>query len=103
MTEINIAMMRKLIDSDKPIQVIEVLGEKDYRSGHVPGAINVPLGEAFDEAIQRAVTEKHTPVIDMACQASTKAAERMDALGYVRVYDYKAGKRGWQDAGFPVE
>jgi rhodanese-related sulfurtransferase len=40
---------------------------------------------------------------DEDCDASPKAARRMDALGYQRVYDYEAGKVDWKQAGLPVE
>ncbi len=41
--------------------------------------------------------------MDEDCDASPKAAERMEQLGYERVYDYEGGKVDWQEAGLPTE
>lgn len=89
------------------LTLVEVLDEKYYRKFHLPGAINVPLGEEFDRAIQQAVPDKETPVVvycmDSDCHASPQAAERMEALGFQQVFDYAAGKMDWKEAGLPVE
>lgn len=87
--------------------LVEVLAPEYYRKFHLPGAVNVPLGEHFDEQIQKAVPDKDQPVIvychDAECQASPTAARRMEELGYRQVLDYEAGKVDWQAAGLPVE
>jgi hypothetical protein len=40
---------------------------------------------------------------DVNCQLSPQAAERLDRLGYTKVFDYKAGKADWQKAKLQVE
>jgi len=76
-------------------------------AGLLPGAINVPLDDNFDEQIQKAVPNKQGTVAVYCAhakyQASSKAARRMDELGYRHVLDYEAGKSDWQEAGLPVE
>lgn len=87
--------------------VVEVLPEQSFRRGHLPGAINVPFDAAFDERIQHAVPDRTAPVIvycaDSDCQLSPQAAERLDRLGYTKVFDYKAGKKDWQRARLQLE
>lgn len=89
------------------LTLVEVLAPEYYRKFHLPGALNVPLDENFDERIQEAVPNKDQPVVvycyDADCQASPKAAQRMEALGYRQVFDYEAGKVDWQEAGLPTE
>ncbi len=89
------------------LTVVEVLDPKYYRKFHLPGAINVPLGNDFDTQIEKAVPDKNAPVVvycmDTECDASPKAAQRMEALGYRQVFDYEAGKVDWQEAGLPTE
>ncbi len=89
------------------ITVVEVLAPEYYRKFHLPGAINVPLGDTFDEQIQQVVPDKDKPVVvycqNTECQASPKAAQRMEELGYRQVFDYEEGKVDWQEAGLPVE
>lgn len=96
-----------LLDTVHSVGIVEVLPEEEFQDCHLPYAVNVPFGEHFDDAIQRRFTEKSQPIVvyckDLECQASRKAAERMDELGYEKVYDYQAGKEDWKAAGFPLE
>ena len=96
-------MMRTTPD----LTIVEVLGKQAFGEYHIPGAINVPIGEGFDERIQAAVPNKTAPVIvycwDTDCDASPKAAERMEQLGYDAVFDYEAGKADWKQADLPVD
>lgn len=96
---------RKLDDGSATI--VEVLGEEHYRKFHLPNSINVPIDENFDEHIQSAIPDKNAEVIlychDKECNASPKAARRMEALGYQHVYDYEEGKVDWKDADLPIE
>ncbi len=89
------------------VTLVEVLPPEYYRKFHLPGAMNVPLDDHFEERIQEAVPDKDAPVVvycyDTECQASSKAAQRMEALGYRQVFDYEAGKVDWQEAGLPTE
>jgi rhodanese-related sulfurtransferase len=38
-----------------------------------------------------------------SCPASTDAAKRLLEMGYENAYDFKAGKQGWDSAGFDLE
>ena len=88
------------------VTVVEVLDEEHFDEFHLPGAINVPLGDDFDARIRAEVPSKSETVIvycgDRHCPASAKAAERMQALGYQNVYDYEGGKLDWKHAGLPI-
>lgn len=98
-------LQRRLENGD--VTLVEVLGEEMYKKFHLPGAINVPLGDDFADRFARAVPNKEAPIVvycmDAACDASPTAAKRLDELGYQHVYDYQAGKMDWKDAGLPVE
>ena len=87
--------------------IVEVLPEPDFRKAHLPGAINVPFDEEFDEHVQSVIPDKNVPVVvycaDSECQLSPQAAEHLDRLGYTKVFDYKAGKADWQQASLPTE
>lgn len=93
-----------MLDRDGDVVLIEVLPEAAFRKKHLPGAVNVPVGdEDFDDQVAELVPDKGTPIIvycqDEQCQASPKAAKRLDELGYQKVYDYEAGKDDWEEAG----
>ena len=90
----------------RDMTLVEVLDKDEYDTFHLPGAVNVPLDEQFDERIQAAVPDKSESVVvycqDANCPASTKAANRMEALGYENVFEYDEGKTDWKQAGLPV-
>lgn len=94
------------LGSGEELALVEVLQPERYREFHLPGAVNVPVDDRFDEQIQQAVPDKTSPVVlyclDTECQAAPKAARRMEDLGYRKVYDYTAGKLDWKEAGLPV-
>mgnify|MGYP002625950299 CR=1 FL=1 len=89
------------------VALVDVLSEESFNEFHLPDAINVPLGNRFAQRIQEAVPDKSRPVIvyckNTECNASPKAAQQMDELGYEEVYDYEAGKADWKAAGLEVE
>lgn len=106
MTAINRDEAQQMVDSGE-VKIIEVLPKDSFKDFHLPGAMNVPVGDDFEANIQKAVPDKHEPVLvyclDEDCDASPKAAEKMEELGYDRVYDYEAGKEDWKEAGLPIE
>lgn len=87
--------------------LIDVLGSESYRTRHIPGAHNIPADDAdFDHKVQELVPEKDTNVIvycaDQDCDASQKAARRLMELGYIHVYEFEEGIKGWRQAGLEM-
>jgi len=86
-------------------KLVEVLPEEDYKGGHIPGAINMPLEKLEDLAIKH-LKKTDTIVVycsSYSCQASTKAARKLLEMGYTKTLDFKAGKRGWTHVGLELE
>ncbi|REJ94962.1 MAG: rhodanese-like domain-containing protein [Planctomycetota bacterium] len=107
MQAISRAEARDLIQNEEDLTVVETLDEEYFNKFHLPGARNVPLNDSFDENIQEVAPDRDAPVLvycmNTDCEASAKAARRMEELGYTTVYDYEAGKVDWKEAGFPIE
>jgi rhodanese-related sulfurtransferase len=99
-------LVKEKIDHEEAL-VVDALGHDAFDESHLPGAINVPVDDEFDLHIQEAVPDKDQEVIvycmNRDCDASTRAAERMERLGYQHVFEYEGGKRDWEQAGMPVE
>src|SRR5262249_7880942 len=100
--------LRKRLDQDRQTKLIEVLPQEEFSSFHLPGAVNVPLlSSDFDRTIERIAPDEQQPIVvyckNMSCDASRKAAARLDELGYRNVFAYEAGKEDWKKAGLPVE
>jgi rhodanese-related sulfurtransferase len=108
MQRIDRQRVEKAISAGRKVAIIEALSEESFRKFHLPGAINVPVDDSrFEEKMAQAVPDKTTPVIvycfDEECNASPRAAKRLEQLGYETVYDYEAGKMDWKEAGNPIE
>lgn len=99
--------LKQKIDSKDEFALVEVLGPETFAEFHLPGAVNVPVDDTFEDGIQKAVPDKDKPVVvycrDIECHASEKARKRMEALGYTKLLEYHMGKEGWKAAGLPIE
>lgn len=99
--------LKSMLERNEDVALVEVLSPPAFEAFHLPSAINVPLGDSFDERIQRAVPDKRRPVVvycqNEQCTASPRAARRMEELGYEHVLEYAAGKDDWKSAGLHVD
>lgn len=86
-------------------QLVEVLDEHEYRDGHLPGALNIPLRRLPTQAVVQLRRDRLVVVYcwDWLCDLSPRAAHRLETLGFEEVYDYAAGKLDWIAAGEPME
>ena len=85
-----------------PSVIIDVRTPREYASGHIPGAISVPLG-------QEQTLESRWPVetaVVLICKTghrSQAAAATLLQLGYRQVSHLKGGMDAWRRAGGPTE
>jgi len=83
-------------------RVIDVRTPREFASGHVPGAINVPLDE-LDARIAEVGGEGDEVVV--ICEVggrSATAAKRLAAKG-LKPIDVPGGTAAWRRAGLPLE
>ncbi|WP_243030143.1 rhodanese-like domain-containing protein [Thermus altitudinis] len=81
--------------------VLDVRPPQDYKNGHVPGAVNIPLHELPNRLAE---LPKGKPIV-VYCGSSHRAAMALLFLrgqGY-EVYNIRMGWKGWTGAGLPVE
>jgi rhodanese-related sulfurtransferase/ABC-type phosphate/phosphonate transport system substrate-binding protein len=97
--------------------MVDVRSEKEYKEGHIPGAILVPYGEkslkdiAFDPTVDNFSgadkLDRDKPVIfacnGAECWKSYKAAKAALARGFKTVYWFRGGLPEWKAEGLPVD
>ena len=79
----------------------------DYRAGHIPGALSLPLGE-FDHRIDalRSQYAPDHPIVTYcsgrSCQDSHILARRLFEAGFENVAVFIDGFPGWTAEGYPI-
>jgi len=98
--------LRRKIDSGEKFTLVDALQPGYYHTGHLPGAINIPVGQVAELA-PTMLPDKNADIVvycgGPTCNAAEKAATELAALGYTSVRDYKQGKQGWKEAGGKLE
>lgn len=104
-TEIDRDELKQKLDHPKKLVLVETLAEDEFRKVHLPGAINVPANKIRSQAPEQ-MPNKDVEVIvycvSPVCNASDRAANELNAMGYSNVRRYVGGKKDWIEAGLPV-
>jgi rhodanese-related sulfurtransferase len=95
------ALMKRL--SDGSVVVLDVRPEEEYRAGHIPGALSVPV-DALEAALQTLPKDKEIVAYCRGpyCVFSDEAVRALSARGY-RASRLTEGFPEWRAAGYPVE
>ena len=92
----------KTLTKDKQALLIDVRQPKEYASGHIKGAINLPLRDITQNLDQ---IPKDRPVV-LYCASGYRTAMGVMALqmlGYINVKGFPPSIEGWKAAGQELE
>jgi rhodanese-related sulfurtransferase len=105
MKTISIEDLKGKMEQQSNITLIEVLKEEEYKKGHIPRAINIPLAKIATEVNKRFGKKQEIIVYcsDYECTASKTAADKLEGFGFTNVYRYEGGKKEWKESGNPLE
>jgi rhodanese-related sulfurtransferase len=94
----------RLASSTPPV-VAEILGPQSFASGHLPGAVNLPLDGLVENAA-RVLPDKSADIVvycsSVTCQNSHIAERKLRSLGYQHVRVFAGGKAAWKEAGYEL-
>ena len=102
--------LSKLYDDHSQTVFVDVRTSKDFQSGHIPGALNLPIG-TFRQGWSKLPKGK-TIVLYEGGKASgdvcafSRSAGRIllsEGFGYSMVNVYRDGLAGWTKAGLPIK
>ncbi len=82
--------------SEGSVQVIDVRGLDEFKSGHIPGAIHIPVN-IVDMKIQDYISDKNANIV-VYCLSGGRAGMAMNALkaqGYTNVRNF-GGVSSWK-------
>ncbi|HUT71642.1 MAG TPA: rhodanese-like domain-containing protein [Desulfatiglandales bacterium] len=77
---------------------------KEYKAGHIPGAINIPRG-LLEFQIEGKISDKNANMV-MYCKTGGRgclACESIGEMGYKNVKNMEGGWMAWEKAGYPVD
>ena len=79
------------------VQLVDVRTLKEYNSGHIENAINIDFYNSsnFKEAFERLNKDKPVYLYCRSGARSQKAARKLIAMGFSKIYDLKGGYMRW--------
>lgn len=103
MEEKSIQDLKKMQVENQAFCLIDVRTPSEYASGHIPGAINMPLGSIHNEVVKQKAEGKK---IITACRSggrSKQACQQLLNQGFQDVASLAGGTEAWQQQGYSVE
>lgn len=98
----NVKALKNLMQGRKQALLVDVREPSEYNSGHIAGAINLPLRTLTQNLDQ---IPKNQPVV-LYCTTGYRTAMgvmSLRLLGYDNVRGFPPSIQGWKEAGEPVE
>jgi hydroxyacylglutathione hydrolase len=101
--DISAAELSNLIQQNNNHQpvVVDVREPWEFNSGHIPGALLIPLGQLAGR-IADLDPSRPTAVVCASGHRSQSAAALLGQQGFPKVYNLADGMHGWQMAGFAI-
>lgn len=95
-------VFEKAVENENVI-LLDVRTEKEVNEAHIKGSTNIDFfSSGFDQAISKLDKEKEVYVYCRSGGRSYKTAEKLEALGFKKVYNLDGGIGAWQSAGKAV-
>jgi rhodanese-related sulfurtransferase len=104
-TKITRQELQDMISKDEKFKLVDVLSKESFEKEHIKGAISIPVDQ-IEKKASKLLKKTEKIVVYCAsfdCQASTHAAEKLLAMGYKNVLDYKGGLKDYKEADLPLE
>lgn len=90
--------------ANKENVVLDVRTEREFKAGHLPGAVNIDANAAdFEERVAKLDKNKTYLVHCAAGGRSARACKKLESMGFKELYDLGPGFNGWQKAGKATE
>ena len=100
-TSLETEAAKQMLEDTQNIVLIDVQNRKDYDSGHLKDAKNIPL-DKFNDRIGKLPRNKDIVVYCKNGGQSIRAIRKLEVAGFTRLYHMHEGLRGWNNAGYPI-
>ena len=100
--QVSPAQLSMLMNNENAM-VLDVRADKEFRKGHIVGAVNLPYAQLNDR-IEQLDKHKERPVV-LVCKMGTttgSVAKRLRARGFEKVYRLNGGIMEWSASQMPL-
>ena len=101
---VNAEEFKALIEKNDSVQILDVRTAEEWQTGIIPNAVKNDWFDAnFVEGLKN--LDKEAPVL-VYCAAggrSSKAMQKISALGFKKIYNLSGGIGAWKSKGYAVE
>ena len=93
--------LKKMNEVDaRDFVLINVLAPEYFKKKHIRTSVNVPVqDDDFVSQVERIAGDKNREVVvycaSFDCDASPKAAKKLEDAGFSHVFDYEGGTKDW--------
>jgi hydroxyacylglutathione hydrolase len=103
LSQMPVAELNAQIEEEREgLQIVDVRRPSEYKAGHIPGAINVPLAQ-IDHSPGGLDPRKPTAVACASGYRSSAASSLLERMGFLDLYNVVGGYGAWTGAGYQVE
>jgi rhodanese-related sulfurtransferase len=102
---IDSAELQRRLAAGEAVILVDVRQPEEYTAppGHLPGAVNVPLGDLTGRIAELAAERQPVVVVCKTDRRSSRAATDLCAAGLRDVAILRGGTDGWHRHGFTLE
>ncbi|MDJ0806698.1 MAG: rhodanese-like domain-containing protein [Gammaproteobacteria bacterium] len=100
--------IQRRMQNGEPVTLIDVRSPLEYKSGHVRGAISLPLDELEPSELERRTGTNSIGTeipLYLTCQSGLRAqqaANKLQDAGYSNLVLMEGGTSAWEQAGLPM-
>jgi rhodanese-related sulfurtransferase len=93
-----------MLEAKQRVTIVDVDEREDYKSEHIPNAINIPSDEMFSRA-RREIPKEYRVIVYCRCQGNgTSGGSKAELIkqGYQQVSILTGGIAAWKEIGMPT-
>tara|TARA_B100001079_G_C16381259_1_gene502160 strand:- start:980 stop:1402 length:423 start_codon:yes stop_codon:yes gene_type:complete len=103
--QVSAVQLPQLINQENAV-VVDVCPPEEFRKGHIPAAINIPVDQIKEQLGQLEKFRKKDRPIVLSCRSGQRASRAAAVLRkneFERVYTLSGGLAAWEKENLPLE